>query len=142
MNPEVPVTRDEVLAFLNRNPVCHLATVENGQPRVRGMFMYRADEQGLIFHTGTHKSLARQIQTGMPVEVCFNNSDVQVRVAGVAEVIDDITVKQEIVSVRAFMQPWIEKHGLDLLLVVRITHCQASVWTIADNFKLTDYQAL
>ena len=136
------MTREDIIDFLNRNPVCHLATVENGQPRVRGMFMYRADETGLLFHTGTHKALAQQLQTGMPVEVCFNNSDVQVRVAGVAEGVNDDALKQEVVSVRSFMQPWIEKHGLDLLLVVRITHCQASVWTIADNFKLTDYQAL
>lgn len=136
------MTRDDIIEFLNRNPVCHLATVENGQPRVRGMFMYRADETGMIFHTGTHKALTQQLQTGMPVEVCFNNSDVQVRVAGVAEVIDDDAVKKEVVSVRSFMQPWIEKHGLDMLLLVRITRCQVSVWTIADNFKVTDYQAL
>ena len=89
MNPEVPVTRDEVLQFLNRNPVCHLATVEDGRPRVRGMFMYRADESGLIFHTGTNKALAKQVQSGAPVEVCFNNSDVQVRVSGVAAMADD-----------------------------------------------------
>lgn len=136
------MTREDIIDFLNRNPVCHLATVENGQPRVRGMFMYRADETGLLFHTGTHKALAQQLQTGMPVEVCFNNSDVQVRVAGVAEGVNDDALKQEVVSVRSFMQPWIEKHGLDMLLIVRITHCQVSVWTIADNFKVTDYQAL
>ncbi|MDD2239782.1 MAG: pyridoxamine 5'-phosphate oxidase family protein [Kiritimatiellae bacterium] len=142
MKSEVPMTRDEIIAFLNRHPVCHLATMDNGQPRVRGMFMYRADETGLMFHTGTHKAVAEQLQTGMPVEICFNNSDVQVRVAGVAEVCDDDALKQEVLSVRSFMQPWIEKHGLDLLLLVRITQCRAAVWTLADNFKRVDYQPL
>lgn len=136
------MTREEILEFLNRNPVCHVATVENGQPRVRSLFMYRADESGLIFHTGTHKALAKQIQTGMPVQACFTNSDVQIRVTGTAEIIDDMAVKQEIVAVRAFMQPWIEKYGFDMLLIFRVTHCQTSVWTVADNFKPTVYQPL
>ena len=52
------MNREEIIPFLNRNPVCHLATVEGGKPRVRGMFMYRADEQGLLFHTGAGKALA------------------------------------------------------------------------------------
>ncbi len=142
MNSEVPVTRDEVLQFLNRNPVCHLATLEDGHPRVRGMFMYRADESGLIFHTGTSKALARQVQTGAPVEVCFNDSDVQVRVSGVAELLEDEALKKEIVSARPFMQSWIETYGIELLLVFRVTQCRAAVWTVDDNFKPTTYETL
>ena len=142
MNPEVPVTREDVLLFLNRNPVCHLATVEDGHPRVRSMFMYRADESGLIFHTATNKALAKQVQTGAPVEVCFHNSDVQVRVSGVAEVLDDMELKEEIAFTRPFIQPWIERYGFELLLVFRVRQCRAAVWTVADNFNPTTYQEL
>ena len=142
MNPEVRVIRDEVLQFLNRNPVCHLATVEDGRPRVRGMFMYRADESGLIFHTGTNKALAKQVQSGAPVEVCFHNSDVQVRVSGVAAMADDEALKKEIIAARPFMQSWIDKYGAEMLLVFRVTQCRAAVWTIENNFKPTTYQAL
>ena len=136
------MTREEIIRFLNQNPVCHLATLEEGRPRVRGMFMYRADERGLIFHTGAGKALAKQIRAGAPVEACFNSSDVQVRVAGVVEIIDDLALKKEVASARPFMQPWIEKHGYDLLVLFRVANCEATTWTMADNFKPTAYQKI
>ena len=136
------MTRDEILRFINENPVCHLATVEDGRPRVRGMFMYRADERGMLFHTEATKSLARQLRTGAPVEACFNGGDTQVRVSGVAEVVEDMALKEEIVSARPFMQPWIAEHGYGLLVVVRIARCEAAVWTMATNFEPTTYQKI
>ena len=139
---ENSMTRAEIVRFLNQNPVCHLATIENGRPRVRGMFMYRADDKGLLFHTGVSKSLAKQVVNGSFVEACFNSPDVQVRVSGVAEVVEDIGLKREIVSARPFMQPWIEKHGYGLLVVFRVTQCEAAIWTMASNFAPTVYQPL
>ena len=136
------MTSSEILKFLNAHPMCHLATLEGGQPRVRGMFMYRADEEGLLFHTGARKSLATQIRAGGPVEACFNGDDVQVRVSGVAEVVEDLKLKEEIVSSRPFMQPWIEKHGYGLLVVFRVKRCAAAVWTMAANFDPTTYQKI
>ena len=136
------MTRDEIIQFLNQNPVCHLATLEKGRPRVRGMFMYRADEKGILFHTGLSKSLPRQVQTGAPVEVCFNSPDMQVRVSGSAEGVEDLELKREIVAARPFMQPWVEKHGLGLLVVFRITQCEAAIWTMQTNFEPTVYQKI
>lgn len=136
------MTRDELILFLNRNPVCHLATLDQGRPRVRGMFMYRADDEGLLFHTGANKSLARQVRDGAPVEACFYSADVQVRVAGVAEVVADLDLKKEIVSARPFMQTWIAEHGYDLLVVFRIKQCEAAVWTLDTNFEPTVYQKI
>ena len=136
------MTREDIIRFINRNPVCHLATLEDGKPRVRGMFMYRADEEGLIFHTGAFKSLAKQVRDGAPVEACFNSDDLQVRVAGVAEVVEDQKLKEEIVSARPFMQPWVEKHGYGLLVVIRVRQCEAAVWTMAGNFDPTVYQKI
>ncbi len=136
------MTREEILSFLNRNPVCHVATVEEGRPRVRGMFMYRADDRGLLFHTGASKALARQTPNGAPVEVCFNSSDVQVRVSGVAEVVDDMELKKEVVSTRPFMQPWIDQHGYEMLVLFRVTQCRVAVWTMDANFEPTTYQDL
>lgn len=142
MNPAVPMTRDDILRFLNQNPVCHLATMEDGRPRVRSLFMYRADEEGLLFHTGAAKSLSKQIQSGVPVEACFNSSDVQVRVSGVADVVEDLELKKEIVAARPFMQPWVEKHGYELLVIFRISQCEAAVWTLSTNFEPTTYQKI
>lgn len=37
----------EMYALMNSNPAFHLATVEGDQPRVRGMLLFRADENGI-----------------------------------------------------------------------------------------------
>lgn len=48
--------------MMNGSPVMHLATVdENGQPHVRGILMYKADENGIVFHTGEFKALYKQL---------------------------------------------------------------------------------
>ena len=80
------MTTAEILKFLNDHPACHLATLQDGQPRVRGMLLYRADERGLTFHTGTGKALARQAHNGGLAEACFGSADRQIRVAGAVQV--------------------------------------------------------
>ncbi len=133
------MTREQILEFLNANPVCHLATCEGSQPRVRGMMMYRADASGLIFHTGNYKALSKQLLANKRVEVCFDSQGTQVRVAGIVE---DLGLKKEIVEARPFLKPWVEEHGYDLLVVFRVTQCQTTVWTMATNFEPTRYQKL
>ena len=136
------MNREQILEFLNANPMCHLATCEGSQPRVRGMKMYRADASGLIFHTGNYKALSQQLLANKQVEVCFDSQGTQVRVAGVVEIVEDMGLKREIVELRPFMKPWVEQYGYDLLVVFRVTQCQAAVWTMATNFEPTQYQKL
>ena len=136
------MTSPEILKFLNEHPLCHLATLESGKPRVRGMMMYRADEHGLLFHTGTGKALSKQVQNGAPVEACFNSPDTQVRVSGTAGIVEDLELKKEIVAARPFMQPWVEQHGYGLLVVFRIVQAEAAVWTMAANFEPTTYRKI
>ncbi|MCU0915359.1 MAG: hypothetical protein MUC88_12455 [Planctomycetes bacterium] len=76
------------------------------------------------------------------MEVCFDSPDTQVRVAGVAEIVEDLGLKQEIVAARPFLKPWVEQHGYDLLVVFRVTQGQAAVWTMAMNFEPTRYRKL
>ncbi len=134
-------TRAEILAFLNANPACHLATVDRNQPRVRGMLMYRADENGILFHTGTNKDLFRQLVANPHVEFCFNDfkTNQQVRVSGVAERVEDRKLKEEIVAHRDFMKPIVEEYGYEVIAVFRATKCRATLWTFATNFAPKTY---
>jgi uncharacterized pyridoxamine 5'-phosphate oxidase family protein len=91
------------------------------------MMLYRAEAAGLIFHTGKFKALSQQLLANKQVEVCFNSQDTQVRVAGVAEIVEDMGFKKEIVEARPFLKPWVEQHGYDLLVVFRVTRGQAAV---------------
>jgi len=136
------MNRDEIMAFVNANPDCHLATMEGDQPRVRGMFIYRADEKGIIIHTGTFKSLYAQLLKNKQVEICFNSPDKQVRVEGVAQVVNDKNLMNEIFEARPWLKPLMGQNGEDALVVFRITDCRASVWTMETNLEPTTYVSL
>ena len=131
------MTKQEIYAFMNANPTCFLATVENSKPHVRGVLLYRADENGIIFHTGKMKELHRQLSSNPSVEMCFTNNNfenlVQVRISGTAQLDEDLTLKKEIVAKRDFLKPWVEKAGYDPLAVYRISNGVAVVWTFATN---------
>lgn len=132
------MNKKEIFDFLNANPVFHLATVEDGRPHVRGMYLYRADENGILFHTGKTKDLHRQLAENPNVEMSFNNGKlgdlVQIRVSGVVELIEDIELKKEIVKRRSFLKPWVERDGYETLAVYRLENGRAAVWTMKTNF--------
>jgi len=135
------MNKTQILDFINTNPVCHLATVESDQPRVRGMMMYKADEEGIIFHTGDFKDFYQQLLKNPKVEICFNSSDQrkQIRICGIVEFLGDLELKKEIVSARPFMKPQIDKQGYDMLIVFRVTRLKAAIWSMATNFEATTY---
>lgn len=138
------MTREEILAFLNKNNVCFLATVEDGEPRVRGMMLYRADDQGVIFHSGEFKDIPSQLRKCPKAELCVFDpqSGTQVRVRGSVEFVDDKALKDEIIEARPFMKPFLEAKGYDSMVVFRVKDCEASIWTMAANLEPKTYVKL
>jgi uncharacterized pyridoxamine 5'-phosphate oxidase family protein len=133
------MTQQEVFEFINRNMSCTLATSVDNKPHARWMWMYRADEAGIIFHTGTVKDVHKELQANPNVELCFYNNDplnmIQVRVSGKAVLEDDVKLKEEIVSSRPFLKPIVAQHGLGILGVFRVQEMVATVWSMANNLK-------
>jgi pyridoxamine 5'-phosphate oxidase len=137
------MTKNEILNFLNANPVFHLATVEGNKPHVRGLLLYRADESGIFFHTGKTKDVHRQLTANPNVEMCFNNGKfqdlIQIRVSGTVELEEDLELKKEIVQKREFLKPWIERDGYGLLVVYRMKKGMATVWSMETNFAPKEF---
>jgi pyridoxamine 5'-phosphate oxidase len=131
----------QILEFLNLNPICFLATVDEDQPKVRCMVMYKADHNGLVFYTGDFKELYKQLQANPKVEICFISSDQrkQIRVCGEAEFLEELSIKEEIVNAHPFLKPRIQKQGLEQLIVFRVKHCKAALWSMATNFEPNAY---
>lgn len=130
----------EIFELLNSNPAFHLATVEGNQPRVRGMLLYKADEDGIVFHTALSKDLYTQVMNNSKVELCFNNGGTQVRVTGELEIVEDRDLKDEIRNhpSRIFMKPWLEsgqvKDFYKEIIVFRLKEGTAVIWTLDKNF--------
>ncbi len=128
--------KEEIYQLMNENPVFHLATMDGDQPRVRGMLLFRADEEGIIFHTGSMKDVFTQIEKNPKVELCFNANGTQIRVAGVLELVEDDKLKEEIYShpSRKFLHAWKELDIDSMLRIFRLKHGTAVEWTMATNF--------
>ena len=136
--------REEVFELMKKNPAFFLATVEDDQPRVRGMLLYNADENGIVFHSGTMKDVYGQVLKNPKVELCFNGNGTQVRVSGELEIVDDITMKDEISEhpSRKFLKPWKENGELkdfyNTFVVFRLNNGIATTWNIEKNFAPKD----
>ena len=135
--------KEEIFEILNKNPVIFLATVEGTEPRVRGMMLYKADESGIVFHTGPHKDVYHQIQKNPNAQMCFYDAarNIQVRVRGKLEQIDDIGLKEEISNhpTRKFMQTWKANCSTledfyKMFSVFSLKNGKANVWTFETNF--------
>lgn len=132
----------EVLLIANQNPSCWLATSEDNQPRVRGMLMWFADETGFYFHTGTVKSLYRQIQLNPKVEAGFirnPNDPVKfetLRVTGNMEILNDDELKNRLFLERPWLQGNRERAGVDTdVAIFRIVNGSAFIWNMSWNLK-------
>ena len=131
------MTSKEILKLVNENPAFHLATVDGDQPRVRGMLLFRADENGFIFHTASTKDVFKQMKENPRAEMCFSCGGTQIRVTGVMEQVFDEELRAEIFAhpSRKFLQAWVE-NGIDNLLQVFIMKdCSAVTWTMETNFE-------
>lgn len=133
------MTPKEVLEFINNNMSCTLATSVDNRPHVRGMWMYRADESGIIFHTGVTRDLYAQLLANPNIELCFYNADpqnlTQVRVSGVAVPEKDEKLKDEIISERPFLAPIVAQRGKETIAVFRVKEMVASVWSMSANLE-------
>ena len=129
--------KEEIFDLLNSNLAFHLATVENGEPRVRGMMLYKADETGIVFHTGDFKDVYKQIITNPKVQMCFNDATtgIQVRVRGVLEEVMDTNLKDEISNhpTRAFLKKLRDNSTIEefynTIRVFRMKNGIANIWT-------------
>lgn len=138
MNPEM------IYQFASAHPHCFLATCENSQPRVRGIHLYRADQYGLIFHTGKPKPLYQQLVVNRNVEFCFVqfNPLLQTRIWGKVEESNDTALKEEIVGQRQYLQPLVDAGGLDGLAVFTLRSGFGSSWSMENIMHPTEPVAL
>jgi len=127
--------------FANEVKLCFLATVEDGQPRVRALGFWYADESGFYFQTGAVKAFYRQLIKNPKTEVCFYKHNGQdktgttLRIAGEVEFLNDRSLKEKVMAERPFLAGFGLNADSPDLIIFRITHGRAHFWTMADNLK-------
>lgn len=136
------MTAQEIFKLMNENPVFYLATADGDQPRVRGMLLFRADENGIVFHTGSTKEVFAQIKDNPKAEMCFSANGIQIRATGVLEQVFDEKLREEIFAhpTRQFLHsPAWKESGMDKTLQIFVMkNCTAVTWTMETNFADKD----
>lgn len=135
------MTKEEILEFATKNPVCSLATIDGNQPRVRTIMLYKADENGIIFCTGRDKAVHKQLQANPAAELCFYNAEqgLQVRIEGSVEMLDDLELKKKVLEAFTFLKPWVESQGYEVMICYRLNNARAVTWTMQTNFEPKQY---
>jgi pyridoxamine 5'-phosphate oxidase len=130
---------EDCVKFANENPTAYVATVdEKGQPRVRALAMWYADETGFYFQTGTIKEICGQLKNNPKTEICFFNNKreggVMLRVTGDAEFLNDPKLREKVIEDRQFLKTMGMTAASSGLVIFRIPKGEAYFWTMATNF--------
>ncbi|HSM92344.1 MAG TPA: pyridoxamine 5'-phosphate oxidase family protein [Anaeromyxobacteraceae bacterium] len=127
----------EIIDFANENRSCFLATCEGDQPHVRGLLLWRADETGFYFHTGSTKSLPKQLAANPRVEIAFwapsATGGRMMRVQGRARLLDAAAHAPRLLAER----PWLGAVQAGLpgseLVVFVVDEGEVHEWSMAVN---------
>ena len=135
------MNKSDVFTFINENPSFCLATSENKKPHVRVITLFRADDKGIIFATGKHKDVYKQLIANPYVELLFWIADegTQVRISGAARPFEDLKIKKLVVEKFTFLKPWVEQEGYDQLAPFSLENAKAFVWTQEAEFNPKEY---
>jgi len=133
----------DCIKFVNENPICYVATVENDQPRVRALGFWFADETGFYFQTSSLKKFPHQLGINPKTEVCFYHHEgmigTMLRVSGSVEFLHDRTMKEKALNDRPFLKSFGITVDSPSLVLYRIAHGQAHFWTMESNLKPKEY---
>ena len=138
----------DFISFAKANPVCFLATCENGQPHVRGMLMFFADDTGFYFGTLSPKNMSKQLHKNPKVEICFYNNPEdlaqakQMRISGEAEFVKDPSLIHRIHEERLFLDDIAGQNLEPFSEVFKVTTGDAHFWTMMDVMKEPELEHL
>jgi uncharacterized pyridoxamine 5'-phosphate oxidase family protein len=131
----------ECIRFATENPVTYIATVEGDQPRVRAFAMWFADTTGFYYHTGTPKSVCKQLRKNPKVELCFYAPGAQsagrmMRVCGRVEFLEDKSLEERLYKDRPWVKDLMKAAPKDARLAMfRLAHGIAYFWTMENNMR-------
>ena len=129
------MTKDEILKFINENPVFALATIDSSRPRVRYMMTSFADDRGIFFCTGKEKDLCKQLTENPAVELlyCSPDQSMQIRITAIVNPDENLELKKQTVEKFDFLKPWIDREGYNAMTVYILKNPKATTWTMQTN---------
>lgn len=138
----------DCIQFATEHPICFVATMDGDQPRVRGLALWFANQEGFYFSTLSPKAFYGQLKANPKVEICFYNNPAdlmdakQMRLTGAVEFVDDPELQQKAAVEGAFLEELTGKTFGHLWQNFRIRSGEACFWTLADTLKEPDLERI
>jgi pyridoxamine 5'-phosphate oxidase len=123
----------DCIAFANKVKDCAVATAAGGQPQVRMLGLWFADESGFYFQAWTFKDIYKSLKENPKMEICFYSKEEKpytvLRVRGEVEFCEDDALRARIWQERPFLKDLGAEGPNDpRLFIFRIAHGQAGFW--------------
>ena len=139
----------DCLTFAHEHRVAYLATEENGQPHVRPIGLWFADQTGFYFQSQAVKAFCKQLQNNKRVEACFHapaadgSPGTVLRVTGEVEFIDDAALKNKVLEDRPFLKDMgIESPDDPRLAVFKIYTGEVYFWTMEYSMRESEIERI
>jgi pyridoxamine 5'-phosphate oxidase len=139
----------DCIKFATQQRIAYFATEDNGQPRVRPMGLWFADQNGFYFQGTTVKAFYKQLQRNNRVEICFyapgpdGTIGKVMRVAGKVEFLEDRALKAKVLEDR----PFLKNMGISgpedpRLAVFRLYTGEAFFWTMEYSMRESEIERI
>ncbi|MFC1532629.1 pyridoxamine 5'-phosphate oxidase family protein [Thermodesulfobacteriota bacterium] len=139
----------DCIKFAKEQRVAYFATEENGQPRVRPLGLWFADEKGFYFQAYNVKAVCKQLQKNNRAEICFyapgsgGAIGKVMRVAGEVKFIDDIGLKTKVLEDRPFLKNLgIESPEDPRLAIFCLYTGEAFFWTMEYSMRESEIKRI
>ncbi len=116
---------EQALAVLRADRVCFLATTDGDQPRLRPVSPLKTDGFTVYVVNLQSYNKTREIAGNPKVELCYlDQHHAQVRIAGVAEVVDDPAVLRELVGEKTLLHGYLGTVDRSQFVLYRVRPAQ------------------
>jgi uncharacterized pyridoxamine 5'-phosphate oxidase family protein len=116
---------EQALAVLRADGVCFLATVDDEQPRLRPISPVKTEGFDVYVVNLRSHNKTREIANNPRVELCYlDTHHRQVRITGVAEVVNDSTLLQEVAGANTLLHACLETIDRSQFVLYRVRPTQ------------------
>jgi uncharacterized pyridoxamine 5'-phosphate oxidase family protein len=116
---------EQALAVLRADHACFLATLDGDQPRLRPIAPVKTDGFTVYFVNLHSHNKTREIAHNPNVELCYlDQQNRQVRISGVAEVVTDSTLLQEVAGANTLLHAYLEPFDRSQFVLYRVRPTQ------------------
>lgn len=128
----------EVQEFLKEAGIYYLATIDNGEPKVRPFGTIEIFENHLYIQTGKSKDVYKQIEKNNKVELCAFKDGKWIRISGKLIIDDRIEAKKDMLDKNPSLRGMYDEND-DNTIVLYFKKGKAVIYSFTESPKVIEF---